>query len=485
MGLLESLLFALILVLIARGLPVWLARGSLNHDSYFYLLYARMIRQSFGGQMRSVFLDDQDVNPNLLPSFLALFPFRLHLPLAKMLPVLLEYGNAAIFVLFLFLVGIPAHPLLIALWVFAPLTTSLYPGPRTYKFTPRLFSEFLFNATMLCFTAGSAGLYLAGVVIGGLVLLANYFGIQVLFLVFVPLGLSLLSPLAVLLPFLSCLAAALIHRPFLRILRFHLGYMAIYRKNFQYNHPLILARARWKLAVLRQEGPRRFLAALLLESDLFNFFVKNSFGLVAMALWFSGRAPDAPLLVAWLLIGQALFLLTSTRHLRFLGESERYLFYSGIPAIILLAFAPEPLLWTLLAFGLLYWCAMLVAIRMREQDPARSNRAQDEEEIARFMKRHHCKNALPIQYNPPWRIMYLTGLRFTGFFDVNAHTPSFYRKVWLPSKKVNLLAKKYGFRHVLLHRDYEREYRRALSGWHLLKQNATYALYERRASQGA
>lgn len=385
------------LVLLVRLLPAW-RWPTFTSDAGFHLLLRREIRANGFRMPRKLEpcpFDERVEYPWFYHQLIAFLPEAW----LRRLPAL---PSAIIDGLHALLAGWGAHGLVSALGhpeaaaragllsiLFLGMNPALLAhgmGPRAYEVTPRPLGELLFSATMLsAIWAAASGNWVGWIVAavaGGLLLLSSKFAAQVL--VFSLPLLALVPgfhPAVGVLPGAFLAAMVLSGGRYGHVLRGQWIHLRYYRRNLQYTCTMVSELNRWRdvraawdalrrtgllskiffRAVARLYATNTYLL-LLLRGPVFLFPLALVLspahrGALRMAegpsLWLAGWA------CAWLLP----FVLTSTRHLRFLGEAERYAEYAICPASILaaagLALGPFP---GFLAGGVLLYAACLAAI---------------------------------------------------------------------------------------------------------------------------
>ena len=231
-------------------------------------------------------------------------------------------------------------------------------GPRAYSVTPRPFGELLFSAALFCgLLAIHQSSWLWGVTAafaGGCMLLSSKFAAQVL-LFFAPL-LALLpgyAAMALLLP-ASLLSAMILSRGrYWDILKGQWVHLRWYRTKAQYQLMMVAQRNAWADfgevgSIIRQRGilSRDVLRALgrMYTTNTYLLVLSRGGLFLVFLLLLVSRGPGEFLfndiamvtgLLGWAFIWLVPFMLTSTRHFRFMGEAERYCEYSILPVAIL------------------------------------------------------------------------------------------------------------------------------------------------------
>ena len=456
---------------------LFIGRRTLNHDSYLYLLLSKHF-----GKKKKILYDQPTLIPPLPPLIFSITPKRF----IPYIPFIIESVNVITLIIFLNLFGLEPFQITMvcSLFISYPLFTSIYSGPRTYKPTPRLFSEIYFNLMMiflfLFISKGGIHHYSLSLLFAVSLLLNNRFGIQILILLLFPLGIITGSIPTIILISGAFILSTLLYREFPTILIAHIYFLKNYALDGQFHHPLIQARKRFKILVLKREGIKKFMASLLMESDWFNFFVKNYLAIALIIILFS-KGNEMPIFILyWFILSIVLFLLTTFKYLRFLGEAERYLFYGAIPLFILLSqyeFSDIIILSTL-CVHIIYWIVMGIAIYLRENDSDVLKREKNIAEISTFIKKNKIDNIIPLDATFPWEIIYLSDKKYCGFFSRKKQEPQFYETMRLPIKDLSKLRRNYQFEAILLNNQFFDRYKEGLSGFKKIYTNKHYSLYK-------
>lgn len=231
-------------------------------------------------------------------------------------------------------------------------------GPRAYEVTPRPLGELFFSLSMLSalwaiFGGGWIG-WLISVISGGALLLTSKFAAQVL--LFFVLLLALVPGLVAVLWMLpgAFLSAMLLSRGrYGHILTGQIAHLRYYGRKMQYDNGMVGGRNQWRdLHAVWHTAQRsgffsrdvlRALAHLYaVNTYLLSFLRGPVFILLLVMIPLLARVGILELpgrmafgLLGWSVVWLIPFLVTSTRHFRFLGEAERYAEYSICPAAIL------------------------------------------------------------------------------------------------------------------------------------------------------
>lgn len=369
----EFILLALVvvLVLLIRLLPAWLW-PTFTSDAGFHLLMRREIRENRFRVPRKLqlCLFDEHVNyPWLFHQLIAFLPEAWlrrfpALPSAIIdgLHAMLSYEGAY------WLATALGHPgVAVKAGIWSAVVFGLNPallahgmGPRAYEVTPRPLGELFFSAALLsamrAASGGNWGWWVAAALAGGLLLLSSKFAAQV-WVFFLPL-LALVPGFHVLAGVLpgAFLAALIISRGrYWHVLSGQILHLRYYRRKLQYSFSVVAGLNRWQevretWVALRKGGffSGEFLRAvsrLYTTNTYLLMLVRGTIFLVLLIMGLSSthRAalqmsrPPVLWLLAWSCAWLLPFILTSTRHLRFLGEAERYAEYAICPVSILVA----------------------------------------------------------------------------------------------------------------------------------------------------
>lgn len=363
------LLIALLLVLGVRLVPSWL-NPLTGSDDGFHLLLRREIRRNgfrVPGKLDVCLLDQRLTYPWLYHQVIAFLPesWLRHIPALPSaiidgvhsllafyaggwLASTLRFPDCAPWAGFLSALLFGVNPALLAQGM----------GPRAYHATPRPFGELLFSLSVfsgvLAIYHASWGWALFSAMAGGAMLLSSKFAAQVM-LFFVPF-LALVPGMAVLLLLVpaSFIAALLFSRGrYLEIFRGQIAHLRYFRRTLQYTFSPVVGRNSWSgieriWSAIRAQG----LMSKATMRAVGYVYATNSY-LLALSrgglylVWFilcgtsAFRAilhigqPPVVGLAAWALAWILPFVLTSTKHVRFLGEAERYAEFSVLPVAVL------------------------------------------------------------------------------------------------------------------------------------------------------
>lgn len=201
-------------------------------------------------------------------------------------------------------------------------------------------------------TAGGAVWTVAlAAVLGGFLMMTSKFGLQAWS--FAVVGVAVVTtPLAlVVVPAALVVATVVSGGRYLRILEGHLLHVHDYAVEKQYkrfNHSLPNPVA-WFLAFLRVDSRMETLR-LVHGNRWLRPFVDAPFSVVALATYGFAVAVGAdatfglhPSFHGWVVVCVVAFVVTSLPHFLFLGQSERYLEYSFLPAVLIVARGTETL----------------------------------------------------------------------------------------------------------------------------------------------
>jgi len=392
------LILAICLVFLVRLLPAWWW-PTFTTDAGFHLLMRREIRKNgyrVPGKLEPCLFDERITYPWLYHQLIAFLP-EAWLRRVPALPSAMIDGAHAILAYWgaSWLAAASGHPEVAAkagFWssiIFGvnPALLAHGLGPRAYEVTPRPLGEFWFSAAMLASAmaiwTGGWWWWAAAALAGGLLLLSSKFAAQVL-VFFVPL-LALVPGFRGALWTLpgAFLAALLISRGrYWHVLSGQILHLRDYRRNMQYSWGLVADLNRWKevreaWGALHRSGLfsgefLRALARLYATNTYLLMLVRGPVFLVLLVMGLSSAhrealqmtRPPALWLLAWSCAWLPLFILTSTKHLRFLGEAERYAEYAICPVSILVAtgLALVPLSVPLMAVLAVYAVCLAAAV---------------------------------------------------------------------------------------------------------------------------
>jgi hypothetical protein len=474
--------FLVLLIIITRLIPSIIYNRP-SHDSFFYLLYSKKLKKKilYNKKIDILYDDPLDYSPPLYPIFLIAIPNKL----IKFTPILFEIINFGIFY-FIFKTLFPEKNILLfaLLFILYPLYTSIYSGPRTYHPTPRLLTEILFNLNFLCIfmylQETNIFWFISACIVGSGILLNSKFGTQVFIFFYIPLGIFTKITEFFTIFFLTFLLAFILSKGQLyNYIKQHIIFLINYAKKVQFNHPVILIRNKSKIKILLKEGFLKFLKSLLIDSDAFNYFIKNYLAtLVIIFILFKGYNYDI-FFVYWFLISIILFTITSTKYFRFLGESERYLFYGVIPLFIILI-QYEFLFLIYIGFiiwSIIYWFITVLIVYFTTKNKKIKNKYDNIVEISKYIKNKNYNNILVLQKNHAWEIMFLTNKKFCGFFSKKELNPQFYIDMRLPLPNLLLLRKHYNFDVIILNKKFKNHYKNSFKTLKEVFNNEDYKVF--------
>jgi len=359
------------LAMLFRLLPAWLW-PTFTSDAGFHLLMRREIRENrfrVPRKLEPCLFDKQISYPWLYHQLIAFLPEAWlrrvpALPSAIIdgLHAMLAYWGAS------WLTVALGHPeVAVKAGILSAIVFGLNPallahgmGPRAYEVTPRPLGELFFSAALLsamrAASGGSWGWWLLAALAGGLLLLSSKFAAQVwvIFLPFLALVPGFHAVLGVLPG--SFLAALLLSRGrYWHVLSGQILHLRYYRRKLQYSFSAVAGLNRWQevreaWGALRRNGFFsgefcRAAARLYTMNTYLLMVVRGAVFLVLLVMSLSSAhregwqlpRPPALWLLAWSCAWLLPFILTSTKHLRFLGEAERYAEYAICPVSILVA----------------------------------------------------------------------------------------------------------------------------------------------------
>jgi len=260
-------------------------------------------------------------------------------------------------------------------------------GPRAYEVTPRPLGELLLSVALLAAVRAAGGggpaYWGAGILAGGMLLLSSKFAAQVL--LFFVLWLALVpgfSAVLFVVPASFATALVLSGGGYTDVFLGQVAHLRYYRRKSQYSFSLVADLNRWQevreaWGALRRSGFfsgefGRAAARLYTMNTYLLMLVRGAVFLVLLVMGLSSAQreawqitrPPALWLLAWSCAWLPPFILTSTKHLRFLGEAERYAEYAICPVSILVAtgLALAPLSLPVLAGLAIYAACTAVAL---------------------------------------------------------------------------------------------------------------------------
>jgi hypothetical protein len=374
------------LALGTRILPRLFCPEARGFDAFFHLIAARGIRLNrfrIPGTWKEYLLPGIYDYPPLYLYLLALFPVKWHPIAEKWSSAVFDAVHAVVvYLLAIYWLGMVCSTeqvASLALWVvmlflFSPALTSVGTGPRAYQGTPRTLGELQFTLAMaaaVCFRCGEGdAFFVIAAFFGGCLFLTSKFGIQVYLFFHLFLAVVDANPiwiLFVLAGFLAALLLSLGH--YLVVAKGHWEHSRYYRAVIAPRFHMVKNFNRWEdiRNLLRNlfRNPRQAAQTLLMHNSYTQLLIKHP-QLVYLG-YLLAFAPGAiavhALMLGWIGAGLSAFLLTSLKPFRFLGEADRYLEYTLVPQLLLLAsaaafrdFAPVLLVYELV------WYAVFVGI---------------------------------------------------------------------------------------------------------------------------
>ncbi len=365
------LFVAIAAILLVRLLPAWLW-PTFTSDAGFHLLMRREIRRNrfrVPRKLEPCLFDERVSYPWLYHQLIAFLPESWLRRVPALPSAIIDGCHAALAYWggswLATVLGFPEMAAKAGIWsaVLFGLNPALLAhgmGPRAYEVTPRPLGELFFSMVLLSAVraafGGGWGWWLTAALAGGLLLLSSKFAAQVLvFLVALLAIVPGFHAVSWVLPG-AFLAALLLSRGrYWHVLRgqwIHLGY---YRRKLQYTFSVVAGLNRWREIrsvwnAFRERGlfSRTFFraaAGFYATNTYLLMLVRGAVFLVLLVMVLSSAhrgawqlaRPPALWFLAWSFAWLPPFILTSTKHLRFLGEAERYAEYAICPVSILVA----------------------------------------------------------------------------------------------------------------------------------------------------
>ncbi|NLE58329.1 MAG: hypothetical protein GX616_08210, partial [Planctomycetes bacterium] len=386
------------LVLLLRFLPAW-RWPTFTSDAGFHLLMRREIRNNgfrVPCKLQPCLFDEHVTYPWLYHQLIAFLPEAWLCRLPALPSAIIDGLHAGLaYWGGCWLAGVLGHPeASVRAGLFSALIFGLNPallahgmGPRAYEVTPRPLGEFFLSVALLSVvraaSGGSWGWWGVAVLAGGLLLLSSKFAAQVL-VFYVPLLALVPGFRAAFWTLPGAFLAALLMSGgrYWKALQGQRIFLRYYLQTMQFSYSFVADRNRWKevreaWGALRRNGffSREFLRALARLYTMNTYLLMLVRGAVFLVLGVMGLSaahreawqlarPPALWFLAWSCAWLPPFLLTSTKHLRFLGEAERYAEYAICPVSILVAtgLALAPLSLPVLAVLAIYAVCTAVAV---------------------------------------------------------------------------------------------------------------------------
>jgi hypothetical protein len=294
-----------------------------------------------------------------------------------------------------------------AIFAFTPLLLNRH----VYWLSPRPFGMLLnmcaFINTVMYLLTDSFWFALGTVVFSALTGLSSKFGMQAL--IFILLGMSILNLDYSLILILGCgfTLALLISRGYywqilqghIRHSRFYLNYLADRNlATLSFNLKQIVL---WPLILLR--SPRYAIQLLFthyvfISFSLFPWSVLLVISYFYQPRWLGGNVEQ--IFLSWYLAALGAMLLTSTKWLRFLGESNRYIANAVMPVCLLVTYRliklEEPLLWLFAGMLMLINIAGLVFMWISQSHYRLQTANSDREILYKWIKQQPASTILTI-----------------------------------------------------------------------------------------
>jgi len=352
-----ALVAAILVGALARLLPRLFRLQAIPSDTFFHLYFAGAIRENrfrIPEQYPRVLLPHEVTYPFLYHLLLACFPGRARLWAERVSPAFFDAGTTAVTAAFThWLVVIEGWPP--ELPFFATLLCAISPGvlrvgsgPGVYSGSPRPMGRLLFTihivSTYLALRTANVAWLAVAIVAGAAVLIGAKFGTQVLvfFGLMFSVGVSGWYPIVL----LACLTTALavtrgrawkVLAGQVRHSKFYYKYLQrVYLRSTAETARNYVEHAADALKGLAQGRLRHALGWYLTDPFFPHLLVTVFPEVIVAAVVATWNPTDATrFLGVWLLAGVLSFLLTRWEPLLFLGESERYLEYSLLPATVL------------------------------------------------------------------------------------------------------------------------------------------------------
>ncbi len=359
----------IILTFLLRVIPGMLRVRFSGADQAYHLLVADMIREGkfkYPQEQKGFQESGPCIIPVLYHYLLALLPKSTRERLTPFYGAVIDTVHVILIYFFTLyvmqqaefssLVSNPSLVAIIAALLFASSPALLYIGigPRAYEATPRILGELFITLTLfsvaIFYWEGTWWAAFLSCIFGGLTLLTSRFSTQVLLFFSIILAILLRSPLLLLLPFLSIVAALILSKGHYKIVliahikhvifykRF-LSILPVHRRNSLTPFKDILTSVMNRK--LRDFGKN---CLYILHNNAIIILITRDMPIPLLAYFiiinFSYTiSNDIPLFfTSWVATSFVIFVLISMKPLLFLGEAERYLEHSIPAQAILLSF---------------------------------------------------------------------------------------------------------------------------------------------------
>ena len=369
-----------ILCFLIRLVPRIILKDAIVSDTYFHFYCANLIskdRFRIPNKLPGVILGHNYTYPFGYHLFLALFPLPQRLWVERATGAVFDTINTVIvFVTSKWLLTINGTnslwiPLICAfLYSLSPALLRIGSGPRAFNGSARVPGQTLYLLHIIsayhCFVTNDVITLIISIAAGAVLIFTAIFSTQVLFFLTLPFAV-IVSPKYLVLISITLITSVILSKGVTwRILTGTVAHLKLYYSDLQqiflYPHIIIwrkyaenshhafkmLANGNWKTFRHWFFHERYFIHLLLTVFPVFLIFP------FAITLDSIRTASITPYLLTWLLACLALFFLTKSKKLLFLGEGERYLEAAIFPATFLFVLISIDHLWPLVALFALY-----------------------------------------------------------------------------------------------------------------------------------
>lgn len=354
-----------------------------DFDTFGHLYYIKELRNQGTGPWSKIKIQCWEgklySHPFLLHSILSLLPFDFLLKNQKFVNILID----SLFCVYIYITAEflfknqNTAMLCYMLYLFMPIWfTKISMGPRVNNFTPRLFTEVIFNI-LACILVGvynldEIGFYFFGIILSSIIILTSKFGLQMILFSLPLISLFLQSLYPLILLFSSLLFTIIISNgSVINLFKSQIIHLIDYFKKNLKRNTSISSRNQFitlkKSELFSVDGIRKLVYNYLFYNSHTGIFFKMPIlvVLVIISLWYyhllEGVYFKMFLIIAAVCI---VYLIVSIRIFLFLGEAERYLNHIAVLIIfctvkLLLA---SDLLWILYAiiiYGFIFYLVEL------------------------------------------------------------------------------------------------------------------------------
>jgi hypothetical protein len=324
--------------------------SGVDYDTYFHLLHAESIRQNnfrLPPRVDKYVVNGAYIYPPAYHYLLALFPRKKREILETMTSAIFDAVVVVIFYVvssnYLDSLGLETYSLLLLSLVFSfcPAMVGVGTGPRAYQGTPRTMGEMLASMGFLSlwqfYITHQWPWLLLAILTNSIMLNTSKFAAQALLFISFVMGIILNQTLFIALPLLSWILAIIISKGnYWLIFRGQLEHLYVYATKLVSEYGTSTSR----LKMVLPKSIKEAVNILFFQHPVGILLTRFTISMLAIFFLIYGYFSKSTIendsfLVAWLIASFVVFIVTSTRNFLFIGESDRYLEYSLIPAFVL------------------------------------------------------------------------------------------------------------------------------------------------------